>query len=63
MVDDRKGGIDDGVALCLCGLGEYLQPELARKSCHCLILPTTFVTVWIVLLVGIFKVQIRYSKP
>jgi hypothetical protein len=57
MADDGKGGFDDGVALLLFGLGEYPQPELlTRKSCHCLILPTTFVTVSIVLLVGIVRV-------
>jgi hypothetical protein len=64
MADDRKRGVDDGVALCLCGLEEYPQPEmLPSKSHHCLILPTTFVPVSIVLLVGIVRVQIRDSKP
>jgi hypothetical protein len=59
MVDDGKGGIDNGVALCLCSLGEYPQPELlARKSRYCFILPTTFITMLIVLLVGIVRVQI-----
>ncbi len=48
----QKRGVDDGIALCLSGLGEYLRPELlARKSRHCLILSTTFFTVSIVLLV------------
>ena len=60
----RKRGVDDGIALCLCGLGEYPQLQLlARKSCHCLILPTTFLTLWIVLLVGIVRVRIQDSKP
>jgi hypothetical protein len=57
MADDGKGGVDDGVALCLCGLGEYLKPELlGRKSHHCMNLPTTFFTVLIVLLVRIVRV-------
>jgi hypothetical protein len=61
MEDNGKGGIDDGV---LCGLREYLQPELlARKSHHCLILPTTFVTVLIVHIVGIVRVHVQDSKP
>ncbi len=54
MADNGKRGIDDGV---LCGLGEYLQSELlARKSCHYLILPTTFAMVLIVHIVGIVRV-------
>ncbi len=36
---------------------------LARKSCHCVIFPTTFIKVSIVLLVGIARAQIQYSKP
>jgi hypothetical protein len=45
-----KVGIDDGV---MCGLGEYQQPELlVRKSHHCLILPTPFVMVLVVHMVG-----------
>ncbi len=61
MADSGKGGIDDVV---LCGLREYLQPELlARKSRHYLILPTTFVTVSIVHIVGIVRVLIQDSKP
>jgi hypothetical protein len=61
MVDGGKGGIDDVV---LCGCGEYLQPEfLARKSCHYLILPTTFITVSIVHIVGMVRGNIQDSKP
>ncbi len=61
MADGGKGGVDDVV---LCGLGEYLQLELlARKSRRYLILPTTFVTVSIVHIVGIVRVHIRDSKP
>jgi hypothetical protein len=56
MADGGKGGVDDVI---LCGLGEYLQPELlARKSHHYLILSTTFVTVLIVHIVGIVSVHI-----
>jgi hypothetical protein len=63
MANNGEGGIDDGVALGLCGLGEYPQPELlVRKSHTCLICPPTFVTVLIVLLVGIVRVHIWYSK-
>ncbi len=61
MADNGKGGIDDGV---LCGLGEYPQPELlAMKSHHCLILPTTFVMVLVVHMLGIVRLHIRDSKP
>ena len=56
MADGGKGGID---AVVLCGLWEYLQPELlARKSCHYLVLPIPFVMVLIVLFVGIVRVHI-----
>ena len=56
MADGGKGGVDDVV---VCGLREYLQPELlARKSPHDLILPATFVTVLIVHSVGIVIVHI-----
>jgi hypothetical protein len=56
MADGAKGGVDDVV---VCGLGEYPQPELlARKSPHYLTLPTTFVTVSIVHIVGIVIVHI-----
>ncbi len=59
--DSGKGGVDDVV---LCGLGEYLQPELlARKSRHYLILSTIFITMLIVHIVGIVRVHIRDSKP
>ncbi len=48
MADEGEGGIDDGVALCLCGLGEYPQPELLmRQSCHCLIGPITIIMMWL----------------
>ncbi len=55
-VDGGQRRRDDGV---LYGLGEYLQLELlARKSHHCLIILTTFVTVSIVHIVGIVRVHI-----
>jgi hypothetical protein len=61
MADSGKGGIDDVV---LCGLGEYLQPELlVRKSRHYLILPINFITVLIAHHVGIVRVHIQDSKP
>ncbi len=61
MADGGKGAVDYVV---LCGLGEYLQPELlAKKSHHYLILPTTFVTVLIVSIVGYVRVHIQDSKP
>jgi hypothetical protein len=60
-VDGGQWKKDDGV---LCGLREYLQPELlVRKSRHCLIHLTTFITVSIVHIVGIVRVHIRDSKP
>ena len=61
MGDGGKGGVDDVV---LCGLGEYLQPELlARKSHHYLILLITFIMVSIVHIIGIVRVHIQDSKP
>jgi hypothetical protein len=58
MADGGKGGADD-VVLCGLGLGEYLHLELlVRKSHHYLILPTTFVMVLIVHIVGIDRVHI-----
>ncbi len=61
MVDSRKGGIDDVV---LCGLGEYLQPELlVRKSCQYLILPTTFVMVMIVHIVELLEYTFETQNP
>jgi hypothetical protein len=60
-VDGGQWKRDDGV---LCGLGEYLQPELlARKSRHCLILLTTFVMLLIIHIVRIVRVHIQDSKP
>jgi hypothetical protein len=55
-VDGGQQKRDDGV---LCGLGEYLQPELlVMKSHHCLILLATYVMVLIVHIVGIVRVHI-----
>ena len=63
MVDN--GGVDGGRWkrghwwCCFVWSWENLQPELlARKSRHYLILPTTFVTVSIVHIVGIIRVHI-----
>ncbi len=68
MVDN--GGVDGGRWkrghwwCCFVWSWENLQPELlARKSRHYLILPTTFVTVSIVHIVGIVRVHIWDSKP
>jgi hypothetical protein len=40
-----------------------IGPMLAWQSCHCLIFPTTFVTVSIVYIVGIVRVHIQDPKP